>query len=92
MEARGAAAKEDGGAEGDPITDETLKTFENAAQRGSGARGRTFGAELRIELALEVLFDGGIESQHFEFAVIAQEGVDERTTQGLSDGFDESDL
>lgn len=92
MEARGAAAKEDGGTECDAITDEALKTFENAAQRRSGARGRTFGAELRLELALEVLFDGGIESKHFEFAVIAQERVDERTAQGLTDGFDESDL
>jgi len=92
MKADGAVADQDGGAEGYAIADEMLEAFEDGAERDGGAAGGaiTCGGE-RIDLALELLFDGGIQGEHFEFAVFAEEWSDERATHGLAAGFDEGD-
>src|SRR5271168_2429158 len=66
MKAHRTVAEEHGGAQSYAVSDETLQTFEDGAQRPGGAAGGAFAGTCQgIDMALEFLFDGGIEGQHF---------------------------
>ena len=92
MEARGAAAKQDGRAECDTISDEALEAFEDAAEWSGGSGGSALNAGLWIDLALEFHLDSGIEREDLEFAVVAEKRMYQRTAQRLANSFDQSDL
>src|ERR1700680_655530 len=62
------------------------------SQRTDGAASGLFGTGLRVDLSLQFVLDRRIESQNFQFPIVTQQGLDERSAQVLACRFNERDV
>jgi hypothetical protein len=89
MEAQGTVANQHGGAQSYAIAHEPLQALEDAPKRGCGHGRRALDTGLRVDLALELLLDDGIERKNFELAVIAKQRLHEGAAKRLPGSLDE---
>src|SRR5579885_98602 len=92
MESHGTVAEQDRRAERDAIADKLLQALEDVAERHDCRARRALPRALRLELPLKFGFDARIERKNLEFAVVAQERLNEGTAERLARRFHQSNL
>jgi len=92
VEANGSIANQDRGTKRDTVSDNALETIEDVAEGRGRSTSGTVAGELRIDLTLELLLNGGIECEDFQFAIVAEKRLYEGASQNLASRFDQCHL